>query len=112
MLGLVSRVHPIDLSLLRPLLAILSRFDVLHTFYGGAAFSTLGLDLASWTQTANRGRLGPIHVNHIAGMVPLLDAHRDTDWVLVDSQVGHVLLISTLRRDGGGAVSRLELPHT
>lgn len=79
--------YPVDLSVLHSLLPRLSAFDVIHSFYGGAYLSSVGMDAVSLTRllTPHGSGVPPVHVNSIAAVIPLLSGHEHVDAVIMDS---------------------------
>eukprot|EP00940_MAST-03C_sp_MAST-3C-sp2_P003394 g3394.t1 len=100
---------PIDLSVLHDLLPRLAQYDVVHSFYGGAALSSVGLDTVGLTRVLPHH---PVHINSIAAVIPLVPGHAHADAVVMDSVPSYNLIRRQLESESASsslAGTRVEL---
>jgi glycosyltransferase involved in cell wall biosynthesis len=102
--------YPVDLSILQELVPHFSKFDVIHSFYGGAYLSSVGMDAVSMTRLMSSERSpAPIHVNSIAAVIPLLRGHFYVDVVIMDSIPSYDYALQSLERFEDPPSTRIEM---
>ena len=73
----------------------------MHSFYGGAYLSSVGMDAVSMTRLiSSENKPAPIHVNSIAAVIPLLRGHQYVDVVIMDSIPSYDYALESLERFG------------
>ena len=99
--GHLGLSYPVDVSVLQELIPRLSKFDLIHSFYGGAYLSSVGMDAVSMTRLiSSENSPAPIHVNSIAAVIPLLRGHQYVDVVIMDSTPSYDFAVQSLERFG------------